>query len=318
MKHYLAVDFGGTQIRAARYGQDLDMEERTSSPTQAEKGREWVLRRIEEAVRRVWPSDGHVTAIGVAAPGPLYSESGLLLYAPNLPGWENVPLKERLEEMLGIPTFVGNDANLAALGEHRFGAGRGVDDLIYLTISTGIGGGIVVGGKLFEGGQGLGGEVGHIIVEADGPPCLCGSRGCLEALAAGPAIANAAREAIAEGRSSTLLDRVGGDPDRITAREVNLAAQEGDELSREMFERAGTYIGVALVSLMYLFNPSLFILGGSVTKAGDLLFEPIRRVIRDRAPEVYQQNTSIRRAGLGDDVGLAGAVAFAQDRAGED
>ncbi|MGD1996181.1 MAG: ROK family protein [Anaerolineae bacterium] len=317
MTHYVAVDFGGTQIRAARYGEDMRIQERIALPTEAEEGSDRVLGRIEAAVREVWPSPGgEVAALGVAAPGPLDSRRGVLLFAPNLPGWHDVPLRDRLTEMFGIPAFVGNDANLAALGEHRFGAGQGVDDLIYLTISTGIGGGIVLDGQLFEGGRGLGGEIGHMVVDAQGPPCLCGSRGCLEALASGPAIAQAAREAIAEGRPSSLLERVGGDPERITAREVNQAASEGDELSCEVFQRAGFYIGVALVSLMYLLNPSLFVLGGSVTKAGDLLFEPIQEVVETRAPEVYRRGVPILPAVLGDDVGLAGALALAVARLG--
>jgi glucokinase len=222
-----------------------------------------------------------------------------------------------LQETFGVPAFVGNDANLAALGEHRFGAGRGVNDLVYLTISTGIGGGVILDGRLFEGGGGLGGEVGHITVEAEGPPCLCGSRGCLEAVASGPAIARAVRAAIAAGRSSSLVDRVGGDLSRITAREVSEAARDGDDLAREALRRAGFYIGVALVSLMYLLNPALFVIGGSVAKAGDLLFGPIHETVEDRAPEVYRRGVSIRPAALGDDVGLLGALALACDGVGE-
>jgi len=312
MACYIAVDLGGTQIRAARYrAGDLTREARTALPTRASEGLEAVLDRIKIAIRRVWPPSGVVEAIGMAAPGPLDSRSGIVYFAPNLPGWENVPVRDWLRETFGVPAFVGNDANLAALGEHRFGAGRGVDDLIYLTISTGIGGGIILDGRLFEGARGLGGEIGHIGVEANGPPCLCGSRGCLETLASGPAIARAARAAIAAGRSSVLKDRVGGDLARITARDVSQAAQEGDELARQVLRRAGFYIGVALVSLMYLFNPSLFLIGGSVTGAGDLLFGPIRETVHARAPEIYRRDVPIRPAVLGDDVGLAGALALA-------
>ena len=313
MAYYIAVDLGGTQIRAARYRADRVQEIRTSQPTRAEEGLKAVLGRIEKAIRRVWPPAGEVAAIGIAAPGPLDARRGIVYFAPNLPGWENVPLRDWLQTTFRAPAFVGNDANLAALGEHRFGAGQGVDDLVYLTISTGIGGGIILGGRLFEGGRGLGGEIGHITVEAEGPPCLCGSRGCLETLASGPAIARAVQAAIAAGRSSSLVDRVGGDLARITARDVAQAAREGDLLSREAFRRAGFYIGVALVSLMYLLNPALFVIGGSVAKAGDLLFAPIRETVADRAPEIYRRGTSIRPAALGDDVGLLGALALACD-----
>jgi len=316
MACFLAVDFGGTQIRAARYGADLSRQARVALPTPTRGGLDGVLERIKAAVGQVWPPDGEVAALGVAAPGPVDPRQGVVVFAPNLPGWTDVPLRDLLQQTFGVPTFVGNDANLAALGEHRFGAGQGVDDLVYLTISTGIGGGILLDGRPFEGGRGLGGEVGHIVVEAEGPPCLCGGRGCLETLASGPAIARSAREAIAAGRPSTLLRMVGGDPERITAREVGLAAQEGDELAREVFRRAGFYIGVALVTLMFLFNPSLFILGGSVTLVGDLLFGPIRETVRARAPEVYWRDVPIRPAALGDDVGLVGALALASERVG--
>ncbi|HID89956.1 MAG TPA: ROK family protein [Anaerolineae bacterium] len=318
MPCYIAVDLGGTQIRAARYGADQVRQARANLPTRAEEGPDGVLTRIEQAIRQVWPPDGGVTAIGMAAPGPLDSRRGVVYFAPNLSGWKDVPLRRWLEETFGVPSFVGNDANLAALGEHQYGAGQGVDDLIYLTISTGIGGGIILNGCLFEGGGGLGGEIGHITVDAEGPFCACGNRGCLETLASGSAIARAARAAVAAGRPSALVDRVGGDPSRITAKEVAQAAREGDRLSQEILRRAGFYIGAALVSLMYLLNPALFVIGGSVTKAGDLLFGPIRETVENRAPEVYRRGVSIRPAALGDDVGLLGALALARGRVGGD
>lgn len=316
MTHFISVDFGGTQIRAARFGADLRLEARVAGPTMAQEGPEAVLRRIEAAIHEVYPEDGDVAALGVASPGPLDSRRGVILFASNLPGWMDVPLRDHLAGSIGVPTFVGNDANLAALGEHRFGAGRGWQDLVYLTISTGIGGGIVSGGCLFEGGRGLGGEVGHIVVEAEGPPCRCGARGCLEALAAGPAIARAARAAVSGGRESLLLDRVGGVMERISAREVSAAARDGDALAREVLDRAGFYIGVALTTLMVLLNPSLFIIGGSVARAGPLLFEPIQRTVQARAPEPYWRGVPILPAALGDDAGLMGALALALDVVG--
>lgn len=310
---YIVVDLGGTQIRAARLRANGQMEERVTTPTRASQGLEAVLTRIQTTIHQVWPPRGSVDALGIAAPGPVDPGRGVVRFAPNLPGWENVGLRDLLAGVFEVPTFVGNDANVAALGEHRFGAGRGADDLIYLTISTGIGGGIVLGGRLFEGRQGLGGEVGHIVVEAEGPLCFCGNRGCLEALAAGPAIARAARAALEAGEPSSLRERTGGDVTQITAREVAEAARDGDELARRVFARAGFYIGVALVSLMYLLNPALFILGGSVAKAGDLLFKPIQDTVRARAPEIYWKDTPILPAALGDDVGLLGALALAMD-----
>jgi len=312
---YVVVDFGGTRIRAARCHAGGEFEDRVEVPTRASEGPERVIGRVEKAIRRVWPVGQQPAALSVAAPGPLDPRRGVILFAPNLPGWHEVPLRDRLAETFEVPTFLANDANLAALGEHRFGAGRDVDDMVYLTVSTGIGGGMILRGELYEGGQGLGGEIGHTVVEADGPLCACGNRGCLEALAAGPAIADAARSALREGESSILPDRLDGKLEQITARHVAEAAAAGDELAQRLFARAGFYIGVSLVSLMLLLNPECFVIGGSVSKAGDLLFEPIQETVRARAPEIYWRETPILPAALGDDVGLLGALALALENA---
>lgn len=308
----LTVDLGGTQIRAARYTPDGRLEKRVAVPTPADEGPEAVLNRMEETVRAVWPEDGTpVAALSVSAPGPVDAHRGVVRFTPNIARWKDVPLRDRMAGTFGIPTFVSNDANLAALGEFRFGAGQSVRDLVYLTISTGIGGGVIIDGRLFEGGQGLGGEVGHMVIEPDGPPCGCGGHGCLEAVASGTAIARDARAVVERGEPS-LLARYW--PEEITAQTVAEAAAKGDELSRRIFARAGFYIGLAIVSLMYLFSPALFILGGSVVKAGDLLLEPLRQTVRERAQRVYWGNTPIVQATLGDDGVLLGALALAMER----
>jgi glucokinase len=278
--------------------------------TGANEGFEAVWRRVRSAIRQVWPLSGEVAAIGLGAPGPLDFRRGILRFAPNLPGWVNVPLRDMLVEAFNMPSFVGNDADVAALAESRFGAGRGVASMIYMTISTGVGGGMIFDNHLFTGGNGLGGEVGHMAIDPHGPKCACGNTGCLEMLASGTAIARRARERIELGEPSMLVEMVGGDVARITAKEVNEAGQKGDALARSAFEEAGIYLGAAIVSLMYMLNPSLFVLGGSVTFAGDLLFDPIRRTVAARAPAVYQEQTRIVKAMLGGDVGLWGALAL--------
>jgi glucokinase len=272
-----------------------------------------VIGRIKGAIYEVLGStdQGQVQGIGVVAPGPLDSWKGIIMDAPNLSGWKNVPLKDLVEEEFGLPVFVGNDANLAALAEQCFGAGQGIADLIYMTVSTGIGGGIIADNRLLLGAQGFAAEVGHQTIEAHGPRCNCGNIGCLEALAAGPAIARRARQLIRTGIGMGIADLAGGDLDRITAKEVNQAAQAGDPIAIEIFRQAGFYIGVGIVNLLHVFNPSLIIIGGSVAKAGDLLFEPIRATVRERAmASYYWENTPIVPATLGDDVGLLGAVAL--------
>ena len=311
-KLIVGVDLGGTQIRAALADAQGEIIQQVSRPTMADEGLEAVLERIKESIRQVLPADiGQVSAVGVAAPGPLNPRRGIVREAPNLPGWKNVPLKELMEAEFGLPVVVGNDANLAALAEQRFGAGQGVADLIYITVSTGIGGGVIVDNRLLLGAQGLAGEVGHQTIEAHGPRCKCGNIGCLEALAAGPAIARRARELIRDGAGTAITDLVGGDLDKITAKVVNQAAQAGDPIAIEIFHQAGFYIGVGIVNLLHIFNPSLIVIGGSVTKAGNLLFEPIRATVRQRAmASHYWENTPIVPATLGDDVALLGAVAL--------
>jgi glucokinase len=311
-KLIVGVDLGGSQIRAALADAQGEIIQQVSRPTMADEGLEAVLGRIEESIRQVLPADtGQVSAVGVAAPGPLDPWRGIVRDAPNLPGWKNVPLKDLMEAELDLPVVVGNDANLAALAEQRFGAGQGIADLIYITVSTGIGGGVIVDNRLLLGAQGLAGEVGHQTIEAHGPRCKCGNIGCLEALAAGPAIARRAREFVKTGTGMAIADLVGGDLDKITAKVVNQAAQAGDPIAIELFRQAGFYIGVGIVNLLHIFNPSLIVIGGSVTKAGDLLFEPIRAAVRQRAMvSYYWENTPIVPATLGDDVALLGAVAL--------
>jgi glucokinase len=312
-KLIIGVDLGGTQIRAALADGEGRILRRTSCLTLAEEGLEPVIGRIKGAIREVMGATdrGQVQGIGIVTPGPSDPWKGIIMDAPNLSGWKNVPLKDIMEEEFGPPVLIGNDANLAALAEQRFGAGQGVADMIYITVSTGIGGGVIVDNKLLLGAQGFAAEVGHQTVEAFGPHCNCGNIGCLEVLAAGPAIARRAREIIEDGAETAITNLVDGDLDKITAREVNQAAQAGDPVGIEIFRQAGFYIGVGIVNLLHIFNPSLIVIGGSVAKAGDLLFEPIRATVRQRAmASYYWENTPIVPATLGDDVGLLGAVAL--------
>ncbi len=312
-KLIVGVDLGGTQIRAALADDEGSILRRTSCLTLAEEGVKPVVGRIKGAIYEVMGATEReqLQGIGIVAPGPVALRKGIVRDAPNLPGWKNVPLKTLMEAEFGLPVVVGNDANLAALAEQRFGAGQGVSDLIYITVSTGIGGGIIADNRLLLGAQGFAAEVGHQTIEAHGPRCKCGNIGCLEALAAGPAIARCARELVRTGIGTAIADLVGGDLDKITAKVVNQAAQAGDPVAIELFRQAGFYIGVGIVNLLHLFNPSLIVIGGSVTKAGDLLFEPIRATVRERAmASYYWENTPIVPATLGDDVGLLGAVAL--------
>lgn len=310
MTTYISMDIGGTNIRAARMTLDGMIQARAHYPTPAHA--DDVIAKIHQAIEAVLPAQG-ARAIGICAPGPLDPFTGMVYRAPNVPGWINFPLRERVESHFNIPTVIGNDANLAAMGEWKFGAGRGHADVLFLTISTGIGGGVIAGNRLVVGVHGLATELGHITVAPDGPVCGCGQRGHLEALASGPAIAQAARIRLKGGARSRILELVNGDTELVTAREVGQAAQEGDPFALTLLAEAGTYIGRAIADFLHIFNPSIVILGGGVgINAGKLLINPIRTAMRDRMMEsVY--DCELVLALLGDDVGLLGTLALAAE-----
>ena len=309
----IAVDLGGTQIRAAVCDADGQIYKRVARLTHAPEGPAAVLARINETIAEAVEDVNldAVAGIGIGAPGPLDPTSGTILAAPNLPGWVNVPLRNLVSAHFGKPTFLGNDANVAGLAEMTYGAARGVRDLIYLTISTGIGSGIVVDGRMLLGARGLAAEAGHTIIKPDGPKCGCGNRGCIETFAAGPAISRDVVGRLKAGKASKITRLVGGDLDKVDARVVSEAAAAGDKLAVNAFRRAGKYLGLGIVNLLHLFNPRMIVLGGSVTKAGPLLFDPMWEAIRARAMPAYLEGLSIVPAALGDDVGLLGALALA-------
>lgn len=318
--HVLAVDIGGTKILTALVSSAGDVRARRLVET-PNRGVEAVLDVIASSTAKVLAESGmrteQILAVGVDAPGPLDPREGVVFEAPNLVGWRNVPLGRLLAEHLGLPVFVEHDATAAALGEWWIGAGRGAHDLIYLTVSTGIGGGIIIDDRLVHGVSGTAGEVGHMTIDVDGPACPCGrSTGCLEVLASGTAIARMAREAVAAGRHTTVLAMAGGDPQALGAHHVASGARADDPVAVEIFTRAATYLGVGVANLLNLLNPERVIIGGGVSKAGDLLFEPVRRVATARAFERPGHDVEILPAALGDDVGAVGAAAIALQRSG--
>ena len=309
---YIAVDLGGTNIRAARGTAEGHILARASHRTPAIDGEAAVIQRIIQAIREVWPEDGNARAIGISAPGPLDPWKGIVIYAPNLPGWSDVPLRDYIMQAFHVPTRLGNDANLAALAEYRFGAGKGYDDMIYLTLSTGIGGGVICGGRLLLGAKGFAAEVGHMSVDLNGPRCNCGNIGCVEAIAAGPAIAKAAVTRIQAGEHSAIPELVCGNLADVSAETVGQAAQMGDPLALSVVLDAGRAIGAAIVNLLHAFNPGIVICGGGLTRMGDLLMQPIRQTVVERAMN-RDYWVDIVLASLGDDVALLGALALAAE-----
>lgn len=307
----VAVDLGGTRFRVALFDTvDGPPSRVVRHPSEADQGPEHVIDLIVSAIADIQRTSGQpIFRIGVAAPGPLDPWKGLVFAPPNMPGWDDeTPLASILEQRTGIRTVLGNDANLAAVGEHRSGAGKGVKNLVYLTISTGIGGGVIADDKLLLGEHGLAGELGHVTIDPMGPPCNCGGRGHLEAFASGTAIAEVARARLARGDESSITTG-----DATTTKDIADAARNGDPLAIQIFANAASHLGVGIANFVYCFDPALVILGGAVTNAGDLLFDPIRSWVDELVMPRFR-GVPIVRAALGDDAGLYGAAAIARDQ----
>ncbi len=320
MAYAIGVDLGGTKILTALVDGSGRVVHRQRVPTPQEGPPavvEAIAGTVDVVLRNAGVPQREVTGLCVGAPGPLDPRTGVVYEPPNLAGWHDVPLARMLGERLRMPAHVENDANAAALGEWWIGAGRGIHDLVYLVVGTGIGGGIIIDDVLLQGVSGTAGEVGHMTIDVNGPRCGCGRPGHLEAMAAGPAIARMAADAIAAGRQSAVLAMAGGDPARITAQLVDDAAHQGDALARDVLEQAGYYLGVGVANLLNLINPRRVVIGGGVSKAGDLIFAPIRRTVQTLAFEHPARDADVVPAALGDDVGAIGAATVVFVRAGQ-
>ncbi len=312
---YLGIDLGGTKIIAAVVDGNGRIIARDYRQTKAQHGTGAVVAQMTEAASNVITESGatasRISAVGVAAPGPIDAQSGVVTAPPNLPGWKDVPLRQLIHDRLGLPTALENDAGAAALAEHQFGAGRGTKHMIYVTASTGIGGGFILDGALYAGATGAAGEIGHMTILPHGPSCGCGNQGCLEALASGRAIAREAQDRVRQGADTLVRDLAGGDPERITAKLVAQAAEQGDVEATNILEEAMTYLGIGMANLVNLLNPELIVIGGGLTNMGDRLFRPVRSIIDQRAFAASAQAVRVVPAELGDDVGVLGAAAVA-------
>jgi glucokinase len=302
----IAVDLGGTHIRAAAYRQNETLPLKHKKIKTRSKD-ETIFERLLRLIETVTPKNETLAAIGVASPGPLNAHRGVIINSPNLPEWKIFPLVEKLQQHFGCPVHLGNDADLAALGEWRYGAGRGHNDLLYLTISTGVGGGVISGGNLIQGREGLAAELGHVIVQAGGDICSCGKRGHLEAYASGTAIAKYVEDQLKDPSTESSLRSSA----KRTAEEIAAAARHGDALALSAFQRAGKYLGIGVASFLHIFNPSVVIFGGGVSTSGDLLFTPFYASLKKEIfSPPYLENLQITTAALGDDAGLLGALAL--------
>ena len=310
-RQVLAVDLGGTNLRVAVVGRDGSLSHRQHAPTAAELGPDSVLERMAKLIQSVatdagLPSDAPV---GIASPGPINPREGIVYFTPNLPGWRNVPLGPRIEQLTGRPTVTANDANCAGLGEVAFGAAQGRTDVIYLGIGTGVGGAVISSGRLVDGVRGLGAELGHMCVAMDGPRCTCGSVGCLEAYVAGWAIAREGELAATTADGDAIRRAANGGS--IHAGTIAVAARAGDEVARTLLARSGRALGVAIGTLTNIFNPELVVIGGGVARVGEHLLQPAREIVSSHCFHAMREDLQIVDATLGDDGGLFGAAALA-------
>jgi glucokinase len=289
VRFVLGIDIGGTNLVVGAVAEDGSaLHALRSEPTRSEEGSDAVLHRlgamgraVMDETRKTVPG-AEFAGVGAGAPGPLDTRRGVVLLTPNL-GWVNLPLRQLLQDTLGVPARIDNDANCAVLGEWWRGAARGAKQVIGITIGTGIGGGIIVDGRLYHGASDCAGEIGHTTVEVNGRRCKCGNYGCLEAYASGPAIARRAVEAIEAGQTSKLPGYVDGALEKITAQTVYQAAHDGDELAEEVVGDTAKFLGAGIANMINIFNPEIVVVFGGVTLAGERLFGPLRREVAKRA-----------------------------------
>ncbi|HEX5582028.1 MAG TPA: ROK family protein [Gemmatimonadaceae bacterium] len=317
-RYIVGVDLGGTNMTAALMPEDGSRTIAVRSvPTHRELGAEGVVARMvelaESSIAAAQAETGlareQIVGAGIGAPGPLDLATGVVRVAPNL-GWVDFPLRQRMADALGFPTALDNDANCATLGEWWIGAARGARHVVGMTIGTGIGGGLILDGRIYHGASGVAGEVGHTTIDANGRRCACGNYGCLEAYASGTAIAERAREALTSGESSLVLELAAGDPALITAQTVYDASEAGDRLALHIVRETALFLGAGVANLLNTFNPEVVVIAGGVTKAGDSLFEPLRAEVKRRAFRAAVEVCRIVPGVLPGTAGVVGAVAM--------
>jgi glucokinase len=319
MPYVIGMDLGGTKILAAIVNMEGHIVAEAKLRTQADEGPDAVIRRIaktaQRAARQAQIDWSRIGGVGIGAPGPMNPDTGVVYHPPNLPGWDEVALGPRLSEALGVPVCLENDVNLGTLGEYALGAGRGTMDMVGIFVGTGVGGGLILGGKLRSGFRHAAAEVGHMTILADGPVCGCGKRGCLEALASRTAIERDIRLGLAAGRESLIPELTGGNG-RLTSGVLAKALRKGDPLVTEVIRRAQWYLGLLTASIVNLVDPEMLVFGGGVVEAlGESFLDPIRVT----ACQYYIQQTNADKVRivpgtLGDHAGVLGAAVLARQK----
>jgi len=314
-KYSIGVDLGGTNIVSTVVNYQGKIVSRLKVPTLAERGKESTIKRIVETIHenivQSTIASGDIIGIGIGAPGPLDVKKGIINFAPNLPGWRDVPLRKILEDEFNTKVVLENDANAAAWGERCFGAGQGVNNLVCFTLGTGIGGGIIINGKIYHGNNYGAAELGHMTVNKDGPRCNCGNYGCLEAYSSATGIKNRIKNRIKEGMKSKFLDF---DEDKLfeslRLKSIFEAARKGDRLTKDIVEEAISYLGIAIANIINILNPEMVVLVGGITNEGNKLLIPLGEEVKKRALYSNYKSLKIVIGKLAGNAGVLGAAAL--------
>ena len=313
-EYFIGIDIGGTKILTALADNEGKIITKAHNPTEADQGRDVIIDNIKSTIDRVIDNSKvkkeEIVKIGLGTPGPLDLKNGRIIENSNL-SWSDVPIVKILEKTTGIPVILENDANAAGLGEKFFGAGRGANNIVYITISTGIGGGVIIDNKIFHG-KGNAAEIGHMTLIPDSKfQCGCGNYGCFEAVASGTAIAKRGKEIIKENKTGLIYEYSEGNIDLVDAPLIAAAAREGDQDAIEIFKLTGRLLGVGIANVLNLFDPEIIVLGGGVMHAEDLFMDELKNSLRKRALKSNLKNLQIKNAKLGKNTGVMGAIAVA-------
>lgn len=322
--HYvIGIDLGATNIVTVLSSRDGKIISRSTRKTMGSEGKEKTISQIVKSAKSILKegeklgvSLKSILGMGVGGPGPINSEEGIMYVAPNIPGWVNTSLVKELGDELNMPIYLENDANAAALGEWWMGAGKDVDNMVLLTLGTGIGGGIIIDGHVLHGIKYTAGEIGHMVISEGGLLCGCGNRGCLEAYASAKAVVNRTIAEIKKGKKTMLTDIVKNDLQKITCKKVFGAARKGDDLSKKIVADTGKYLGIGISNIVNILNPQTVVLSGGMAKAGNLLFDPIREYVKEHAFTAAVEGVKIVPTQLGPNAGAIGAVAFVLKKKG--
>lgn len=311
-KVVIGVDLGGTKINTGIIDEKGRIIKSIKVPTLANEGPYPVIDRIKKSIYNVLKEANmkleDTSGIGIISPGPIDSDKGLVVNPSNLPGWDHIPIVNLLKEEFKLPVMLDNDANAAALAEHLFGSGRGLKNFVYITVSTGIGGGVIIDGKLYRGTNSNAAEVGHMTIDYNGPKCNCGNFGCFEAFASGTGLARFAKGAVQEGRE-TLIKELAGE-NEITAQHVFEAAIQKDPVALELVDKEAFYLGVGISNIVTFANPQKIALGGGVSKQWDMFYNKMMETINERTLKPMIDVCQIVKSELGDDIGILGAAAI--------